>query len=86
MLSVEELWSLIDREISELPAVRVPLAKASGGGLVRRSWPMPTCLPLAALRSTATRWRMDLAQDRFVLSERRDQAAFRFRFLRRKRR
>jgi molybdopterin molybdotransferase len=30
MLSVEELWSLIDREISELPAVRVPLAKALG--------------------------------------------------------
>src|SRR4029077_8832637 len=30
MLSVEELWSLIDRETSELPAVRVPLAKALG--------------------------------------------------------
>jgi molybdopterin molybdotransferase len=30
MLSVEELWSLIDREISELPAVRMPLAKALG--------------------------------------------------------
>jgi molybdopterin molybdotransferase len=30
MLSVEDLWSLIDRETRELPPVRVPLAKAIG--------------------------------------------------------
>jgi hypothetical protein len=86
MLSVEELWSLIDREISELPAVRMPLAKALGrrlGAEIVADADMPA---FSRSRSTATRWRMDLARDRFVLSERRDQAAIRFRFLRRERR
>ena len=34
MLSVDEVWSLIDREVSPLPPVRVPLGESLGRRLV----------------------------------------------------